>query len=104
LGTVKDEKMFRGRSRSFLYREQSEQKMNNSSCSSRDRLSCARSLDSRHAITLEGKALVIPFGWNMKAVSEDSAHGPAAKPLPGNAQAVMVKLASATACLYHEIA
>jgi hypothetical protein len=42
--------------------EQSEQKMNISLCSSRDRLSCARSRDSRHAITLEGKALVTPFG------------------------------------------
>jgi hypothetical protein len=57
--------------------------MNKSLCSSRDRLSCARSRDSRHALTLEGKALVTPFGWNIKAESEDSAHGPAAKPRPG---------------------
>jgi hypothetical protein len=89
--SVKDEKMFRGRLRSFLYQkrsEQSEQKMNNlnspQACSSRDRLSRARSRDSRHAITLEGKALVTPFGWNIKAESEDSARGPqaAAKPRP----------------------
>jgi hypothetical protein len=33
-------------------------------------------------ITLEGKALVTPFGWNIKAESEDSARGPAAKPRP----------------------
>jgi hypothetical protein len=38
--------------------DQSEQKMNNSPCSSHDRLSCARSRDQRHAITLEGNALV----------------------------------------------
>jgi hypothetical protein len=71
--------------------EQSEQKMNKSLCSSRDRLSCARSRDSRRAITLEGKALVTPFGWNimMKAESEDSARGPAAKPRPA---AEMLKL------------
>jgi hypothetical protein len=76
---------FRGGSRSFLYQkssEQSEQKMNKSLCSSRDRLSFARSRDSRHAITLEGKAVVTPFGWNIKAESEDSARGPAAKPRP----------------------
>jgi hypothetical protein len=58
------------------------EKMNKSLCSSRDRLSCVRSRDSRHAITLEGKALVTPFGWNIKAESEDSARGPAAKPRP----------------------
>jgi hypothetical protein len=40
----------------------------------------SRSRDSRHAITLEGKALVTPFGWNIKAESEDSARGPSAKP------------------------
>jgi hypothetical protein len=56
--------------------------MNKSLCSSRDRLSCARSRDSRHAVTLEGKALVTPVGWNIKAESEDSARGPAAKPRP----------------------
>ena len=46
-------------------------KMNKSLCSSSDRLSCARSQDSRHAITMEGKALVTPFGWNIKSESED---------------------------------
>jgi hypothetical protein len=61
--------------------------------SSRDRLSCARSRDSRHVIKLEGKALVTPFGWNIKAESQDSARGPAAKPRPaaGEAQAVTAR-------------
>jgi hypothetical protein len=84
LGSVKEaslsETMFRGKSRSFLYQrrsEQSEQKNEQFPLfeSSHDRLSCARSRDSRHAIT--------PFGWNMiKTESEDSARGPAAKPRP----------------------
>ena len=67
--------------------------MNKSPCSSRDRLSCARSRDSRHAITLEVKALVTPFGGNIKAESEDSARGPAAKPRPAGE---MLKLTRAS--------
>jgi hypothetical protein len=59
-----------------------ESKMNNSPCSSRDRPSCAQSRDSRCVITLEGKALVVTGLPIIKAVSEDSARGPAAKLRP----------------------
>jgi hypothetical protein len=52
---------------------------------SRDRAQLSRSREEQRLFILfflEGKALVTPFGWNVKAESEDSARGPAAKSRP----------------------
>ena len=93
LGSVKDDTMFRGRSRSFLYQkrsEQSEQKMNKSPCSSRGHGKARPSRDTSHDLHHEGKVSCLRLMAIIWTASSDAARQACGKAAArwGNAQAV----------------